>query len=166
VLLDRPVAVTVLKWPERRDAEARTHFVESFVREARIIARSSHPNIVQVIDFGLHRAPSGEEWPWMALEWLDGVTLRASLLARRGQHGRPPYECLALLEPVLDALATAHAAQIAHRDIKPSNLMILETRSGPQLKLLDFGIAKVMSESEEAGDGDTRTRSSMAAFSL
>ena len=138
-MLERAVALKVLKTPPEFGPEARQTFMEGFAREAKTIARISHPNIVQVIDFGIAAMPSGEQAAWMALEWLQGITLRDSLMARRGRGGRSAQECLALLRPTLEALAYAHDEGIAHRDLKPANMMLVETRRGTVLKLLDFG---------------------------
>jgi serine/threonine protein kinase len=174
--LERPVALKVLKTPGHFNEAAKQEFLESFAAEAKTIARISHPNIVDVYDFGVSVMPSGERAAWMALEWLTGVTLESELVRRRGRGGMPPAECLALLEPILSALALVHAAGVAHRDIKPANIMVVPSRAtrftpvsagakARVLKLLDFGIAKIMEEEEKPGTGRTRTRSDRISFS-
>lgn len=163
--LDRQVALKVLKTPARLDEVGKKHFVEKFALEAKTIARISHPSIVQVHDFGVTMMPSGDLAPWMALEWMQGGTLEAELLHRRGRGGRTPAECLGLLAPVLDALVYAHKQGIAHRDIKPANIMLVETDHGAALKILDFGIAKIMGDEAGPGTGTTRTTSALVSFS-
>ena len=97
--------------------------------------------------------PPGEPAPWMALEWLEGETLEHELDRRRGTGGRNVAQAVALLRPVIEAVAYAHKRGVVHRDIKPANIMIVDTDTGPMLRMLDFGIAKIME-----GDpfGDTR----------
>ncbi|MDO9018800.1 MAG: serine/threonine-protein kinase [Myxococcales bacterium] len=163
--LERPVAVKVLKTPPEFNEEARQAFIEKFAFEAKTIARISHPNIVQVLDYGASEMPSGETAPWMVLEWLTGQTLDQDLKLRRESGGRTPEEALNLLRPVFEAMAFAHEEGIAHRDIKPANMMLAQARRGPQLRLLDFGIAKIMGEDESAGSGMTKTMTAMQAFS-
>ncbi len=166
LMLDRPIALKVLKIPPGYSESGRATFIDGFAREAKTIVRISHQNIVQVLDFGVSPMPSGQMCPWMALEWLNGPTLREVLVARRGRGGQSPHEVLAMLRPVLEALAYAHEEGIAHRDIKPANMMLVPTKRGNVLKLLDFGIAKAMDDGEEAGSGHTATTSSLNAFSL
>ncbi len=165
VALERPIALKVLKTPARFDEDERRQFLKSFAAEAKTIARIDHPNIVHVYDFGVSDMPSGVRAAWMALEWLTGVTLEEELLARRGRGGRSPAECLSLLKPVLSALAVVHAEGVAHRDIKPANIMLVQGPNGPRLKLVDFGIAKIMETDEAPGPGQTLTRSNRVAFS-
>ena len=142
--LDRPVAIKVLKTPAELDGAARARFAERFASEARTIAHLRHAHIVDVYDFGVTRMPSGEVAPWMALEWLDGETLETDLARRRGAGGRSAAEAVALIRPVVEALAYAHSRGVVHRDIKPANLMLVTTEAGPVLRMLDFGIAKTM----------------------
>ena len=153
VALDRPIALKVLKTPPGLTDAARTRFENRFASEARTIAKLQHPYIVDVYDYGVSRMPSGESAPWMALEWLEGVTLEEDLDARRGDGGRGVAATEALLRPVIEAVAYAHRRGVVHRDIKPANIMVVPTDAGPMLRMLDFGIAKIMD-----GDpiGDTR----------
>lgn len=132
------------------------------------MARLAHADIVQVLDFGLSEMPAGGQHPWMAMEWLEGITLRDELIQRRraGATGRQPGEALALLGPAIEALAVAHERGVAHRDLKPSNMMLVQGRKGPILKVFDFGIAKEMGEDEGLGSGETRTSATLQAYSL
>jgi eukaryotic-like serine/threonine-protein kinase len=101
----------------------------------------------------------------MILEWLEGRSLADDLAERRrrGMRGRSLAEAFAILEPVVDGLAAAHRQQVAHRDVKPANVFLLAPsasgRHGPQVKVLDFGIAKIMKEGESAG-----TKGTFASF--
>lgn len=122
-----------------------------------------------MLDFKISPMPSGEVTPWMALEWIDGETLAHALDARRGRGGRSPREALALLEPVFDALAMAHARGVAHRDVKPANIMLPSGeragRFGVAARLLDFGIAKT-TDPTTTSTGNTETTSPFQAYSL
>jgi eukaryotic-like serine/threonine-protein kinase len=126
VELDRPVALKRLAENLARDEDLRRRFV----REARLAARLSHPNVVRVFDVG-----EDEGRPFIAMEYIEGETL-AELLARRGPL--PPAEVARLGVQVCAALAAAHAAGLVHRDVKPQNLIL--GRDGV-LRLGDFGIA-------------------------
>jgi eukaryotic-like serine/threonine-protein kinase len=107
-----------------------------FQREAELIAVIGHPNIVRVLEVGT----LADERPYFVME-LQTETLEA-LLRRRGRL--PPSETLELLGPVCLALAAAHAAGVIHRDIKASNIAVGVQGGRPLVKLLDFGIAKLL----------------------
>ena len=159
-------AVKVLVVPEAFRGDRRASFLDGFRLEARTIAALDHAAIVRVVDFGEIASDDGTV-PWMSMEWLDGTTLQDDLDARRGAAPRSPRETLALLRPAFDALACAHDAGVAHRDLKPANLMLARSRRGEvSLRVLDFGIAKVMDREEQPGSGLTQTRSELAAFTL
>ncbi len=163
--LQKAVAVKVLKVPEGLSQTLRREFLEKFAQEARIVAQFEHPAIVRVLDFGASPMPRGESAPWMVLEWLHGITLEQDFASRRGA-GRSPAEVLALLQPVMEAIAYAHDEGVAHRDIKPGNVMLVANRRGEvSVKLLDFGIAKSMGRDEHASTGMTATRGVLTAFS-
>lgn len=172
--LKKPVAIKVLKLQHLESDRMRAVVMAQFESEAATIAKLDHPAVVRVLDFGIAPTPDGAEAPWMALEWMDGITLAEDLRARRDEPGRSPKEVLAMLRPVLAALAKAHAMGIAHRDIKPSNLMLSPRREGADwaegevpVKILDFGIAKEMHADEQAiASGQTVTKAAFAAFSL
>ncbi len=161
----RDVALKVLKTPEDLNPEARAEYLQRFAEEARTLGKLAHPAIVQVLDFGT--APMGEEGDtaWMALEWIPGDTLEDELKARRKQGGRAPVEAMALLRDVLRAMAHAHDLGFAHRDLKPANVMVVRGKRETTVRLLDFGIAKLMDPDEQAGSGATRTKSAQSACS-
>lgn len=101
------------------------------------------------------------------MELLEGETLHEWLRRRRGSPARlSPREAMALLRPVLEATAFAHERGVAHRDLKPANIFLTRDPNGgsPIVKVLDFGIAKVLQGDEEAS-GNTMTSSTMQMFS-
>lgn len=128
--LDRTVAVKVMHPGMGDDAE----FAERFVREARSAARLSHPNVVAVYDQG-----DDDGTVFLAMELISGHTLRDVI---RKESPMAPARALALMEPVLSALAAAHRAGLIHRDIKPENVLIADDG---RVKVADFGLAKAVS---------------------
>lgn len=168
VALQKVVALKVLKVPPEFSGPTRVAFLEKFTLEARLIAALDHPAIVRVLDFGASPMPVGESAPWMVLDWLDGQTLEAQLAAENGK-GSTPAQVYELLSPVFAAIAMANDEGIVHRDLKPANLMLQQSKRGEtSIKVLDFGIAKVLDEEERTGSnsGNTRTSSALVAFSL
>ena len=131
--LDRFVALKLL--PQKPGADPA--FCERFHREARVLARLSHPNIVAVHDFG-------EAGPffYLLMEYVDGVNLRQAMRAGRFT----PAQALAIVPRICDALQYAHEEGVLHRDIKPENLL-LDTRG--RIKIADFGIAKLLGENKD-----------------
>ena len=162
--LDRPVALKALKLDEAAGRPA--DFQQRFAEEARTMARLKHPHIADVYDTGISTiaAPGGgtRQIPWIALEWLEGHTLEEVLSRRRGARGLPPAEALAFMRSALEAVAHAHRQGVAHRDIKPGNIMLTRTAAGSTLRILDFGISKIMQPDEAPGTGRTRTSGAYA----
>ncbi|MEE8525675.1 MAG: protein kinase [Thermoanaerobaculia bacterium] len=137
--LDRPVAVKVLLG----SVLDKVHVQLRFEREARVIAQLNHPNIVAVYDYGQTSVGNA----FIVLELLQGTTLR-SLMHRSG--ALTPERIAAWLDPVLEGLKAAHRLGVIHRDLKPGNVFIAEDEHGRrEVKLLDFGIAKVKSNGAE-----------------
>jgi hypothetical protein len=130
LLLKRPCALKLIRPGEATDPRA----LERFEREVRLTATLSHPNIVDVYDYG--RAEDGTYY--YVMEYLPGLSLE-DLVERQGPL--PPGRVVYLLRQVCQALRVAHAAGLIHRDIKPSNV-IAARRSGMDdvAKLLDFGL--------------------------
>ena len=137
--LNREVAVKVIL----RGYEHREMFMRRFEREAKSVAKLTHPNIVRVIDYSAE-----DEIPYLVMEFIPGGTLKEKM-------GSPiPWQKAAkMLAPVARALDYAHKESIIHRDIKPANILV--TKSG-DLMLSDFGIAKsldVDNQSQLTGTG-------------
>lgn len=132
--LQREVAVKVfrpLPTLSTEDAIAR------FRQEGTSASRLSHPNAITILDSGI--APGGI--PYLAMELLIGRTLADEL---RERSPLPLSRCIQIIVPVCDVLIEAHAAGIVHRDVKPDNVFLHRTRSGEVIKVLDFGIAKLL----------------------
>lgn len=121
-----------------------------FSREARVLSKLSHPNIVEVLGFGVERGRT-----FIAMELLEGETLEESL----GRAPIDPARALAYYDPILGALAEAHEHEVVHRDLKPANVFVTKGGSGGEaaVKILDFGLAKMLSIEELSQEG-TLTR--------
>ena len=126
--LGRIVAIKVL----RGDVAADPDRIERFEREARAASALNHPNIVTIHDVGVEGAAS-----YIAMEWVDGASLRELVAAGKPQAAAAVAKIGA---QIAEGLAKAHAAGIVHRDLKPENVMV--TRDG-LVKILDFGLAKL-----------------------
>ncbi len=122
-----------------------------FLSEARAVSKINHPNIIQIFDFGT--LPDGRLY--YIMEYLDGQDL-SNLLADRAPL--PPAESVVLLRQITAAMEAAHAAGIVHRDLKPDNIFVADTEGGPLVKILDFGIAKLL---EPAFGSESRTATGM-----
>ena len=159
--LDRLVAVKILPPEVGRDPA----FTERFTREARAMARLSHPNIVAVYDFG--KLPSrsgigagggggGGELFYFIMEYVDGVNLRQAIQS----GGMDAKQALAIVPQICDALQFAHDEGVVHRDIKPENILI--DKRG-RVKIADFGLAKLLGQ-EAADHGLTATQQVMGTL--
>jgi serine/threonine-protein kinase len=128
--LDRTIAIKIMH-AGLGDDEA---FAARFVREARAAARLSHPNVVAVYDQG-----EDDGTVFLVMELVSGHTLRDTITK---ESPMPAGRALALMEPVLSALGSAHRAGLIHRDIKPENVLIADDG---RVKVADFGLAKAIS---------------------
>jgi eukaryotic-like serine/threonine-protein kinase len=140
--MGRRLAVKELVIPPNLTGQARRERIERFNREARAAGKLSHPNIVTVYDYG---EDNGRYF--IAMEYLEGGTLRDTLQTR---GALPLNEATEIASQVLSALAHAHSHQVVHRDVKPDNIHILP---GGQVKLTDFGIARLTEEASLTGEG-------------
>jgi len=131
--LDRVVAVKIMHVGLGDHDE----FAARFVREARAAARISHPHVVAVYDQG-----DDDGTVYLAMEYVPGHTLRDVI---RKEAPMSPQRALALLEPVVSAIAAAHRAGLIHRDIKPENVLISDEATGSRIKVADFGLARAVS---------------------
>jgi serine/threonine-protein kinase len=165
---DSPIALKLLKLPDDCSNPRRQARIVSFQREGRMLFELSylHASVLRAHETGTIRARDGSLVPYLALEWLDGVSLAAELEARRASTGSAwsLHSALDLLRGPAEALAIAHARGIAHRDVKPANLFIA-TRDGEQcVKILDFGIAKLVDASAETLERTAHPLASTASF--
>lgn len=136
--LDRPVAVKILhpNLASRGDARAR------FVREARVAATLAHEHAVRVLDFG--EAPAGL---YLVMELVAGRTLRAWL-----EDGPlPRAEALAIALAIARVLEAAHRINLVHRDIKPENTFVDRAPTGPDVRVVDFGLAFIADPQSSIG---------------
>lgn len=137
VLMNRPVAIKMLH-PEHA---ADDHVVARFQTEAQTLSQLSHPNLVSVFDFGV----TANHEPYMIMDFHSGQSLDNYLIAQG------PLDSdigLSIFKQVLSGLSIVHKAGIVHRDIKPSNIIVSQDRN-PEVKIVDFGIAKNPSTEKE-----------------
>ncbi len=143
-VIDKKVAIKVMRPSLCADEIA----LERFVQEARAVNRIGHPGLVDIFAFG--RLPDGRSF--FIMEWLHGETVARALSTRRLRTS----ECIDVLLQVCDALEAAHAHNIVHRDLKPENIFMVAMRNKRRVvKLLDFGIAKLLGDEVE---GKERTQ--------
>ena len=137
--LDRTVAIKIMHSGLADDPE----FVARFEREARSAARLSHHNVVAVFDQGEDAGTL-----FLVMEYVPGLTLRDLI---RKEAPMDPGKALAVIEPVLAALAAAHTAGMIHRDVKPENVLLADDG---RIKVADFGLARaVNAETQHTATG-------------
>jgi serine/threonine-protein kinase len=162
------VAFKCLRVPDDLSAEDRERFFESFLHEGKLQHRLSRmtAGIVQALDVGACSSPNGTWTPYLVLEWLVGKTLEEDMDERHrlGLGGRPVHEAIALLDPVARALELAHEQGVAHRDVKPANLFLATIGGRQTIKVLDFGIAKVITETASVSRAFEATGRTLQAF--
>lgn len=130
----RMVAIKLL----RPDLAASEDLARRLFFEAQAVNKIRHPNIVDVIDAGV-----ADEGPYIVMEYLHGTSL-AVAIEKEGHLDAA--SAVAIAVPVLNALEAAHVEGIVHRDLKPGNVFLAAGKSGPIVKVLDFGIAKMLGE--------------------
>ncbi|MGA9533815.1 MAG: serine/threonine-protein kinase [Anaerolineales bacterium] len=136
--LDRFVALKVLHPAFLEDP----NFLARFQREARVVARLEHPNIVPIYDFSEH---AGQ--PYLVMKYIEGRTLKAEM----AEGPLAPSRGLTILRAVGSGLNYAHGQGILHRDIKPSNVLLDETGG---IFLADFGLARIAQAGESTLSSD------------
>lgn len=135
-----PCALKILFEKHRSDKKK----VQRFLQEGKILARLDHPNIAKPIAFS-----TGEDEAYMAMELVDGDPLHTRLEAQAREARPIPLEGISwLADQLCAAVSYAHEQHVVHRDLKPRNVMVNRRGGRPFLKVLDFGIAKVMVGSE------------------
>jgi eukaryotic-like serine/threonine-protein kinase len=142
--LERRVAVKVI----REDLVGSQEAAERFRGEARASASFAHPNVVTVHDFGV----AGGTRAFLVMEILEGVTLRERL---RLEGHLSPGQVVSIARGVCAALSAAHRRHLVHRDLKPENIFLVSTDSIELVKVLDFGLAKFLSNSTQQQTVDT-----------
>jgi hypothetical protein len=136
--LDRHVAIKLIHPMLMSSTEAAARFRQ----EARAAAGFTHPNVVTIYDYGV--AEDGRAY--LVMELLRGVTLRQELKRRQRLDAARVYE---ILSGVSAAVDTAHRRGLIHRDLKPENIFLAKTDDGETPKILDFGVVKTLTRSEE-----------------
>lgn len=136
------VAVKILK----KQFVADEQLVERFRREARVSSQIQHENVVQIVDFGYDDALGF----YYIMEYLDGQSLTA--LMKQYPSGMPIERLLPIMKQLCSALDQAHKISVVHRDLKPSNILLIKRFAQEDVvKILDFGIAKVLQGEEGKG---------------
>jgi predicted Ser/Thr protein kinase len=125
--LDRYVAIKVLHPAFKEEP----NFLSRFQREARVVARLEHPNIVPIYDFAEHKGQ-----PYLVMKFIEGQTLKAHM----NEKPLTKEEAVQIVDDVGGALAYAHKQGVLHRDVKPSNVLISPDGS---IYLADFGLARM-----------------------
>jgi serine/threonine protein kinase len=138
--IGRKAAVKVIL-PE---LSARPEVLSRFFNEARATAQLKHPALVDIFDYGTHTDGSA----YIMMEFLEGDSLGTRL---KKVPRMPPWEAAKILRQIAEGVGVAHAAKIVHRDLKPDNIFLVPhpATGDDQVKILDFGIAKML-------DGDRR----------
>ncbi|HVY29265.1 MAG TPA: bifunctional serine/threonine-protein kinase/formylglycine-generating enzyme family protein [Polyangiaceae bacterium] len=168
---NKPVAIKFFNGLSNAPVDQRDQFRDAFIQEGALLTElSSHTaGIVQARDVGTYTSPDGQWMPYMVLEWLEGKPLDELLESERAA-GMPAWglpEIVSLLGQAANALDVAHGKGIAHRDIKPANLFVLgeEARSGKAtVKVLDFGVAKMMSDNTQLKAALAKTGMGITSF--
>jgi formylglycine-generating enzyme required for sulfatase activity len=170
ILWKQPVAVKFLKVLSTAAASQRQALLDSFLQEGQLLRELSSrtSGILQAYDIGTWTSPEGEWLPYLILEWLDGQPFDAVLDGARARHEDPwtLLQILRCLEPAAKALEVVHRRGIAHRDIKPANIYLIGEPHADEstVKVLDFGIAKVVNDMAERSAAQARTGNQISSF--
>src|SRR5689334_22508452 len=169
---NKPVAIKFFNGLSNAPMDQREQFKDAFIQEGALLTElsSQTAGIVQARDVGTYTSPDGQWMPYMVLEWLEGKPLDELIDGERAA-GAPVWgiaEVVSVLGQAAAALDVAHGKGIAHRDIKPANLFVLgveEARTGKAtVKVLDFGVAKMMSDNTQLKAALAKTGMSVTSF--
>ncbi len=147
--LDREVAVKVLHSHLADDPG----FVSRFNREARAVARLSHPNVVAVFDTGIDVIPDGRPGAGLPRAFLVMELLRGHSVRMLSQQGVPLSRAVWIVAEAAKGLGYAHRQGLVHRDVKPANILVTDTGI---VKVVDFGIAKLTEGTDRVGEDLTQ----------
>jgi formylglycine-generating enzyme required for sulfatase activity len=169
IIWKRPVALKVFKALGDFSQKDRQKLLDEFIQEGALLADLSARTaaIVQARDIGMLDGEGAQGVPFMVLEWLEGATLEDVLTDDKANRRplRTAAEAVQLLDPAAEALALAHRKGIAHRDVKPGNIFVIgDPRGDATVKLLDFGIAKVVSDAQKMAGTFTKTSGQVTSF--
>jgi len=138
IRLDRTVAIKILR-PELNTTQG---MVQRFFLEAKILSQLNHPNIISIFDFG----NTADGLFYMVMELVEGRTLQDYAA---GEQGLPEKTIMRFMDQICRGLAAAHEVPLVHRDLKPANIFIADIGGEPTVKILDFGISKLLGEGGE-----------------
>lgn len=138
ILMERPVAIKFL----HSDRLSNNTAIERFKKEAKAAGRIQHPNATAVLDFGVSNNTF-----YLVMEYLEGRSLRARL---REEKHIPDKEVVRIVSQTCEALDAAHKCNIVHRDLKPDNIFLQNKDGVETVKVLDFGIAKIIQVENQA----------------
>jgi formylglycine-generating enzyme required for sulfatase activity len=163
----KPVAIKFFSALSSAPEADRAALHRTFVQEGALLTElsSQTAGIVQARDIGTFTSPDGRWMPFMVLEWLYGRSLETVL--EEEPRRRSLDETLRVLKPAARALDVAHGRGIAHRDIKPANIFVLGAPApggAAPIKILDFGVAKLITDSTEMQAALARTGASITSF--
>jgi eukaryotic-like serine/threonine-protein kinase len=165
----QPVAVKVLTALSGQAAADHEKLLAEFFREGALLRELSARTacILQAYDIATYQGPTGETYPYLVLEWLEGKALDEVIeLRRQGETG--PWtidQVVETMEPLARALGVVHRRGVSHRDIKPTNIFFVGYPHDVHVKLLDFGIAKVVNSAAELGAATAKTGGAISSFS-
>jgi eukaryotic-like serine/threonine-protein kinase len=165
----QPVAVKVLTALSGQAAADHEKLLAEFFREGALLRELSARTacILQAYDIATYQGPTGETYPYLVLEWLEGKALDEVIELRRN-GGAGPWtidEVVETMEPLARALGVVHRRGVSHRDIKPTNIFFVGYPHDVHVKLLDFGIAKVVNSAAELGAATAKTGGAISSFS-